>query len=469
MSESVCSTRRLSLATLGRRRAAALLAAASWLAVAGSAAADDWDRHPPRVSRVNRPAGVPAEYVLTRNGFFHPSCVVTLRSDEMWGRDMVIRGLDGTEHDRIAPCAYPRYSASGAPIPADAPRTGKAAERSAAARDVRHGPGGSVYDGWVVFYDYAGTVANGSGLSTQWVVPLKPSHVGAQDIAFFNDIETQDVILQPVLDFSEIPNEWAIESENCCVQNNDVQSNLVQVSPGDVILGVVTMAGCNSSDDCTNWTVTTTDMTTGMSTQLTMQNPGSNEAADEVNSAVLETYDVTSCDMYPANGEITFYDDAFTTGQGAAEPVSFDLETILQPPMYPSGFPTTCGYSGTSSGNSYTLIFGTSPTPVGPTSGGDAGAPDSGGSSSVDSGGGGEVPDASVVDASLPKDASVAIDSGSTIHGDAAMDDDDTLTPQSSSGCGCTTAGAASGSGATLLGVGLVFTLGARRRRRRAR
>ncbi len=240
MSESVCSTRRLSFATLGRRRAVALLAAASLLTIAGAATADDatWDRHPPRVSRVNRPAGVPAEYVLTRNGFFHPSCVVTLRSDEVWGRDMIIRGFDGAEHDRIAPCAYPRYSASGQPIAPDAPRVGKAAERAAASTGVRHGPGGgSTYDGWVVFYDYAGTVANGSGLSTQWVVPLKPKPrrlAGRRVLQRHRDARRD---LAAGARLGEIPNEWAIESENCCVQNNDVQSNLVQGQPGRRHLG----------------------------------------------------------------------------------------------------------------------------------------------------------------------------------------------------------------------------------------
>src|SRR6202042_3326577 len=34
---------------------------------------------------VRRPAGVPSEYVLTPNGFLHPSCVISVRSDEVLG------------------------------------------------------------------------------------------------------------------------------------------------------------------------------------------------------------------------------------------------------------------------------------------------------------------------------------------------------------------------------------------------
>ena len=453
--------------------------------VCSVASADDlkWDRHPRRATARQAPAGVPAEYVLTHNGFFHPSCVVSIRPDEVWGNDSVIRGMDGVEHERIGPCGYPRYDVTGRAFPAGAPATQRQARR-ARQENTAVVPDVDTYDGWVTWYDTnVITVAPGSTLVTEWVVPLPPTNVGSQDIAFFNDFETKDIILQPVLDFSEIPGEWAIESENCCGptgNGNDVQSTLVQVSAGDLIRGELDMATCGTNGDCTNWTVTTTDVTTGKSTSLTMQNPG--EAADEVNPAVLETYSVTSCDMLPANGEATFFNNALTNG-GAAEPETYVLETILSPPAAPKGFPTTCGYGGTTSGNSYTLVFGTSPTPVGDAGGApvvdasvpvadaggggvDASASSSGsgsGSSSGSSSGSGSGSSSGI---SSGSSSGGTLDAGSSSGSSSGSADTPHGPSSSGGGCGCTTAGAERGAGSLALGAGLLVLGGAIRRRR---
>jgi hypothetical protein len=312
---------------------------------------------------VRRPAGVPSEYVLTPNGFLHPSCVISVRSDEVLGADLVIRGQDGSEHARVAPCAYPRYSRQGTRV---AEASGPPFAGSPRSRLPRH-PAHDTYDGWLVFFDYEGTIDTGSSLRTQWIVPAPPMNIGDQDIAFFNDFETEDYILQPVLDFSELPGQWAIESENCCPSGNDYQSDLVPVSPGDVIQGTVTGTDCDPEGVCSTWTVTTTDLTTGMSTVLHTSTFG--EVVDELNPAVLETYDVTSCDMLPANGEITFYDNVLTTQSGAPEKKPYSFYNCVSGAgcgsSVPASLPTDCGYGGSSSGGGYTLLFGTSPTPVG--------------------------------------------------------------------------------------------------------
>jgi MYXO-CTERM domain-containing protein len=349
-------------------------------AASAGGGATTWDRHTHVARPVPKPAGVPGDYVLTRNGFFHPSCVITLRDDEVWGPDAVIRGLDGVVHDTITPCAYPRYGVHGSTLAEASPPL---AVRSEATGHRPH-PSSGTYDGWIVFFDYAGTLGTGSSLSTQWIVPLLPKNMGNQDIAFFNDFETKTLILQPVLDFSEIPGQWAIESENCCAMGNDMQSTLVAVSPGDLILGTVTATSCDSSGVCQNWTVTTKDVTTGKSTVLNTNASG--EVADETNPAVLETYDITSCDMLPANGEITFFDNQLTFADGGAETVTYQFQNCIQNKCATGtgtgvapGFPTDCGYGGKSSGNSFTLLFGTAPTPP-PNSdastGDDAGADD---------------------------------------------------------------------------------------------
>ncbi len=443
-----------------------------------SASSHRADRHPRRGSLIRKPAGVPPEYVFTHNGFFHPSCVVSIQPDEVLGADLVIRGMDGVEHDRIAPCAYPRHALSGARIEAPSPPRGTGRAPSSE-------PAIGTYDGYIVDYEYDGTVKTGSGLSTKWFVPKAPTNVGAQDIAFFNDIVTSGVILQPVLDFNgESPNQWIIESENCCVGGNDVQSAMVTVSAGDLILGVVTAASCDAAGTCTNWSVTTTDVNTGKSTALTMQKPGG--TADLVQSGALETYDVTSCDMFPANGEITFFDNALTDATGQPEPETYELNILASPPI-PAGFPTTCGYTGSTSGNSYTLVFGSSPTPFG-----DGGALDDGGDAGLSVVDGGGVADAGHGaaggdDGSVGADAATVdagddagTDSPSPIDGGGLPGDDsggglglgDGSPAQSgssssspSSGCGCRAAGSERGSGGVALAIGfLVLGAGLRRR-----
>ena len=435
-----------------------------------------------------RPAGVPTEYVRTHQGFFHASCVVAIRDDEVWGTDLVIRGLDGTEHDTIPPCAYPRYSLAGRLIQTDitaderdSPQLAHSAGHLKSAKDT--------YDGWVVDYFSRGTLATGSNLTTEWIVPLLPANVATQDIAFFNDLETKTLILQPVLDFSEIPGKWAIESENCCASGNDVQSTLVPVSPGDRIRGVITTADCSAAGVCSNWTVSTTDLTTGQSTAITMQNP--KEVANEVNPGALETYSVTSCDMFPANGEITFFDNALTAADGGVEQMTYDVETILSPSSYPVGFPANCGYRGSAAGNSYTLYFGTSPAPVGDAgapSGDDGGGIGGGGSSS----GGGATSSSSGAagsssgnpgTASSGGSSSGAISSSSSGSSGGSIDDAGSdsqsgsgsssgmreggafgETFASSSGCSCNSANTSAGSPSLAFGVALLLSL--RRRRK---
>jgi MYXO-CTERM domain-containing protein len=440
---------------------------------ASSAASADgaaWDRHPRHATRAVMPDGVPADYVLTHNGFFHPSCVVSIRADEIWGRDAVIRGMDGVEHERIPPCAHPRYDLVGHPLPEGAPATAKQLRRrERGAETVPHSP--DTYDGWITWYDTnVITVVPGSSLVTEWFVPAKPTTVGSQDIALFNDFETMDIILQSVLDFSEVPGEWAIESENCCGPDGygiDVQSALVVVSEGDVIRGTIDMASCEANGNCSNWTITTLDVTTNLKTSLTMQDP--KEPADEINPAVLETYGVTDCTMLPASGEAQFFDNTLTNATGGTEAESYVLETILSPPRAPSDFPTTCGYSGTTSRNDYTLIFGASPTPVGdagePPVDVDAGAssaPESSsgadGSTSSSNGPGGNTPRSPHVDAggSSTDDEGVAI--GEEPH-----------PPASSSGCGCATAGGDRDSALLLAGLGGLVVVGGAARRRRTR
>jgi hypothetical protein len=341
-----------------------------------------------------------------------------------------------------------------------------------------HIPHAATYDGWIVSYGYVGKIASGSSLSTQWVVPLPPLTVGDQDIAFFNDIETTaggEDILQPVLDFSEIPGHWAIESEHCCISGIDEQSTLVEVTPGDLILGVVMATGCDATGVCESWTVTTTDVTTGKSTVLNTSSPMG--VPNTVNPGALETYGVTSCDMFPASGEETFIDNTLADPDGGVETLSYLLDEL-------SGSPASlpaCGYGGSMSGNSYTLIF--SPSPTGNEGAGPSDASEGASQDASQGSSGGVDPDASH-DGSIGssgsdsggQDSGLADGDGMGLRGDSGSAEDEDSASNAgnpggasgqSSGCGCALAGAHGRFRVGPLGVWLF--VGAWRRRVRTR
>jgi hypothetical protein len=104
---------------------------------------------------------------------------------------------------------------------------------------------------------------------------------------------------------------------------------------------------------CQTWTVTTLDLTTGTSTVLNTTEPNPPNVA---NSAVLEAYGVTACDMFPPGGEETFFDNTVTAGDAGVLALNFYASAGPN-----SGSPA-CGYAGTASGDSYTLIYSTTPT-----------------------------------------------------------------------------------------------------------
>ncbi|HEY4393569.1 MAG TPA: hypothetical protein VGP64_05885 [Polyangia bacterium] len=302
-------------------------------------------RHPaPGI--VAPPAGVPAAYVLTHSGWFHPSCVVRVGSDETVGADMVVRGRhDGARHFSFGPCAYQRFDLRGRAMGAGAPA--HPAPEAAPA----------VYDGYIVYYQSYGGITAGSTLVTEEIVPPAPTNVANQDIAFFNDILTSlDDILQPVLDFNgETPKKWSIESEHCCLNNNDMQSTIMVVAPGDLIRGTVTGTGCGSNGVCSAWAISTLDVTSGKSTTLNTTAP--NGVPNGVSPASLETYGVMSCDMFPVGGETTFTGNTLTAPDGTVQTLKYQLLNFPGNGVDPE-VPTNCGYAGETSGNDFTLIYG---------------------------------------------------------------------------------------------------------------
>lgn len=66
-----------------------------------------------------RPAAVPADYVITPFGYFHPSCVMNLgNGDEVRQDENSVRHSNGT-YDRIPLCEYAHYEGNGEAVIGD--------------------------------------------------------------------------------------------------------------------------------------------------------------------------------------------------------------------------------------------------------------------------------------------------------------------------------------------------------------
>jgi len=103
--------------------------------------------------------------------------------------------------------------------------------------------------GWVTYgYWNNDTGVPISLLKTNWVVPPPPTTQSGQLIYLFNGIQNSTNILQPVLQWGTSPagggNFWAIASWYVGPPGAQAfYSELVQVKPGDVLVGVMTMTG----------------------------------------------------------------------------------------------------------------------------------------------------------------------------------------------------------------------------------
>ena len=119
--------------------------------------------------------------------------------------------------------------------------------------------------------------------------------------------------------------------------------------------------------------MTAADMMTAKSTTLNTTAP--NGVPNGVSPGSLETYGITSCDMFPVGGETTFTNNTLTDSVGNAQTLSYQLISFEE--LYVNAeVPTTCGYGGKTSGSDFTLIYGTvtGDADAGTASGGQSGA-----------------------------------------------------------------------------------------------
>ncbi len=238
-------------------------------------------------TEIRRPASVPNDFVVTPFGYFHPSCVAKLDTDESVRSDGIVEHKSG--RTRALPrCAHSHFDRRGREIATDAiPPT------------IAH-----AYVEQADDFDEPPTPV--SFMSASWTVPSDPTNKGSQTIYYFPGLEQRfpvTSILQPVLGWHSDFAGWGIASWNCCIAGTVTEGPAVAVSAGDRIYGYMTGTNCVGGV-CSNWQVGTYDLTTWQSSTLNTSAYG--QAFDWIFGGALEVYNVDSCDQYPASGSVLF-------------------------------------------------------------------------------------------------------------------------------------------------------------------
>lgn len=290
----------------------------------------------------------PEGYLATPHGFFHPSCVIEIGSDEKQAPDGSIQRASGAIRS-VAPCKFAHFDRSGRAIAPD----GSSATAPGPAPSAAVAPGAAIDDpvppptfsGWLMA---SSNNSNGAIQRVQatWNVPPEPAIEGNQVVYYFpgiEDISNVQTIVQPVLGW--FGGSWTIASWNCCKDGNVTHSNLVGVNPGDQIFGFAAGSGCDGNGHCPNWQISTQDQTTGASTTLNSSSFG--QIFDWTFGGVLEVYDIDHCAQFPTSGSATFRNIGVTRVGGAAANIAW--------PSGSSNASPGCGYRFDASGTSITI------------------------------------------------------------------------------------------------------------------
>lgn len=175
-----------------------------------------------------------------------------------------------------------------------------AARTGAAMEGATPGPVPALGSGWIVYTWWdSGSSTSINTFSTTWVVPQPPATYSGQTIFLFNGIQNTGAgfgILQPVLQYGPSAagggSHWSIASWYVTSDGQAFHTSLVNVNPGDTLIGVMSLTGHNASQ------YNYTSQFQGIAnTQLPVQNINLLHWANET----LEAYGVSQCSDYPAS------------------------------------------------------------------------------------------------------------------------------------------------------------------------
>jgi hypothetical protein len=287
-----------------------------------------------QATRGGNPPGVPEEFVVTPNGYFHPSCIIELGNDERVRDDGKIERANGETRD-VPRCDHPHYDKLGRAIAADAPEP--------------------TISGWVESGSNS-TLGPLNWISANWTVPAAPQVPGAQTLYYFPGLEPLDAssntaaIMQPVLEWNS--GAWTIASWNCCVTGSVFHGPTGVVHSGDTLYGYVQGNNCNSSGVCSQWQVYTGDWTNGVSSSLNTTSYGN--VMNWAFGGALEAYGVDTCTEYPSTG------GSVTFSNIQVRATSYLEVYPAWSPWVVSGVTPVCGY-GVTSPNTSTVTVSVTP------------------------------------------------------------------------------------------------------------
>jgi hypothetical protein len=308
--------------------------------------------HPLPPAGPNRPSGVPADYVITPFGYFHPSCVLQLKKGESFQAGGVLRHADGST-ETVPFCPYPHYWLSG-----ELAAAGPLEAHKAVVEEETSTTPPPAFTGWVE--NSNATLAAGFGeVVSTWTVPPLPLAQDGQTVFFYPGLEPSSgqilYILQPVLGYI-YGAPWTFTSWNCCPSNITVASSGIDVNPGDTLVGTMVMTCAAGTEMCPTWNVISEDQTTNQSTELS-GTPSEGEILGWGFGGVLEAVNILQCADYPPNASLTLttsmYDSNLNLVSNLDWTDGWDTKT---PPLCDFGVTTTATNTGATN---TTLTYGT--------------------------------------------------------------------------------------------------------------
>jgi hypothetical protein len=278
----------------------------------------------------NRPAAVPAGYVITPFGYFDPSCVGHLAKGDVLRQDeKKIQHANGTS-DSMHVCAFPHYRADGEQVNGD--------EHAVQQPDISHA--------WIEYASITTTGAYGQ-IYSEWDVPPAPSNNDGQTVFLFNGLEDiNDVvtIIQPVLGWnSDYASAWGIAAWNCCESGTVYEAPPAPVNSGDHLEGYVFDNCSPGTRLCPSWDIVAVDVTNGNFSQL-LDTSNFGQTFNWAFGGVLEVYNIVQCGDYPPPdyaGGIGFFNQSVLNAKFQVLPSPVWTVTNSS-----SGLTPQCNYGG---------------------------------------------------------------------------------------------------------------------------